>query len=139
MTAHAQDHAIAALWVCILLGFAGYSCASVLQRCAAETAPIERRLWVTMLLFCVACGAALLWASIAAHATVLVGAQLTRKAVIRQDIDAYARMREYGAAEVLANLWAFLRKSPPPPRLQLELMDRAVPGEYGGTDAAHQA
>ena len=58
-----------------------------------------------MLLFCVACGAALLWANIAAHATVLVGAQLTRKAVIRQDIDAYARMREYGAAEVLANLW----------------------------------
>ena len=139
MTAHAQDHAIAALWVCILLGFAGYSCASVLQRCAAETVPIERRLWVTMFLFCVACGAALLWASIAAHATVLVGAQLTRKAVIRQDIDAYARMREYGAAEVLANLWAFLRKPPPPPRLQLELMDRAVPGEYGGTDAAHQA
>ena len=69
----------------------------------------------------------------------LVGTQLTRKAVIRQDIDAYARMREYGPAEVFSNLWAFLRKSPPPPRLQLELMDRAVPGEYGGTDVAHQA
>ena len=60
---------------------------SVVQRCAAETAPIERRLWVTMFLFCVACGAALLWANIATHATVLVGAQLTRKAVIREDID----------------------------------------------------
>ena len=35
--------------------------------------------------------------------------------------------------------WLVRRREGAPPRLQLELMDRDVPGEYGGTDAAHQA
>jgi hypothetical protein len=99
MAAAAKNHALAALWICTLFGYIGYQAAAAVQRCnlailstSGPTQAMSTDLWVICGLFCVSAGCALIWTQFTVSATVLVGTKLTRKAMLKQNVNPYSQM-----------------------------------------------
>ena len=56
------------------------------------TEPIAFETWVIMLLFSVSAMCALVWTQFTVSATVLVGTKVTRKAMLKQNVNPYTQM-----------------------------------------------
>ena len=89
----AKQHLLAALWICTLFGWLFYESASAVLRCIDATdQPIVFETWIIMLLYGVSVACAIVWAQFTLSATVLVGTKVTRKAMLKQNINPYTQM-----------------------------------------------
>jgi hypothetical protein len=83
---------LAALWICTLFGWVLYESAAAVQRCINATEQIAFETWVIMLLYSVSVMCALVWTQFTVSATVLVGTKVTRKAMLKQEVNPYTQM-----------------------------------------------
>ena len=88
----AKSHLLAALWICTLFGWFFYVSAAAVQRCIDATEPIALETWVIMLLYSVSVMCAVVWTQFTVSATVLVGTKVTRKAMLKQNVNPYTQM-----------------------------------------------
>lgn len=88
-----MNNMLAAVWICTLFGWLFYKSAHAIHRCIdATNQPIAFETWVIMMLYSVSLLCAFVWTQFTLSATTLIGMQLTRKAMLKQNINPYAQM-----------------------------------------------
>ena len=83
---------LAALWICSLFSWIFYESGSAVLRCIDATEPISFEIWVIMLLYSVSVMCAIIWTQFTLSATVLIGTNITRKAMLKQNVNPYTQM-----------------------------------------------